>query len=440
MNRITIALVWITALAARRTHAQWEFADGKMWLTFEGRARVEWRAQNTTFNKDAGADDDDWFLLTRLRLGVGTKPVDWFQLYGELQDSREIDSRRTNLEEDTLDWRLGWVRLGDGKSFPLMLTVGRQLLSYGEERLIGTFDWNNVGRRFDAVKLRWQPADYPGWLDFFAANVVINDDNHFDDKADWADDFFGLYGRSEQLEKHVVEAYALFRDKDDAVYGGAARQIYTVGARVESKPVTKPWDYWVELAGQFGHVQAPGGQFGETNRAWASHAAFASTVGVGYTFTNVVWQPRLAFEYAFASGDDDPGDGKSGTFDNLYPTNHKFYGFMDLFAWKNIHNAHALLSVQPHRQVKIQLDGHLFWLAEKQDAWYRAGGGAIRRDPTGAAGRFVGSEIDLTVWYNPHKRLSFLAGYSHFFPGSFVERTGASDDADFFYIQTTLRL
>ena len=29
----------------------------------------------------------------------------------------------------------------------------------------------------------------------------------------------------------------------------------------------------------------------------------------------------------------------------------------------------------------------------------------------------------------------FLAGYSHFFAGNFVEETGPSDDADFAYLQ-----
>jgi hypothetical protein len=422
-------------------HAQLELLDGKLWLTAEERARVEYRAQNATFAKSTGARDDDWFLLQRARLGIGTRPVDWVQLYGELQDAREIGSYRSpNLEEDTLDWRVGWLTLGDLKTFPVQLTVGRQLLVYGEERVLGSFDWNNVGRRFDAVKLRFQPKDYPGWVDFFAANVVINDDNSFDDKADWADDFFGLYGRSERLERHALEAYAFYRDKTDAVYAGAARQIYTFGARFTTKPNMAPWDYWVEFAGQFGHVQSPGGQFGETTTAWADQLAYAGTIGVGYTFTNALWTPRVALEYAHASGDDNPTDGRSGTFDNLYPTNHKFYGFIDLVAWKNVHNPHVLVSVKPHPRVTVQLDGHLFWLVEDRDAWYRANGVAIRRDVTGRAGDFVGSEIDLTVTWRAHKHAHVLGGYSHFFSGDFVRATGAHSDAMFFYTQVTLKL
>ena len=35
--------------------------------------------------------------------------------------------------------------------------------------------------------------------------------------------------------------------------------------------------------------------------------------------------------------------------------------------------------------------------------------------------------------------MDFLMGYSHFFPGAFAEDTGASDGADFFYVQPTLK-
>jgi len=46
--------------------------------------------------------------------------------------------------------------IGNHKEFPVSLKVGRQELSYGEERLVGAFAWNNIGRVFDAVKVRWQ--------------------------------------------------------------------------------------------------------------------------------------------------------------------------------------------------------------------------------------------------------------------------------------------
>jgi hypothetical protein len=40
-----------------------------------------------------------------------------------------------------------------------------------------------------------------------------------------------------------------------------------------------------------------------------------------------------------------------------------------------------------------------------------------------------------------YKLFSFLnleVGYAHFFPGKFVKDTGSSDEADWFYLQTSI--
>jgi hypothetical protein len=431
MNRRHIAALLFAALAASSAQAQLELADGKIWVTAEERLRVEYRRNNTFFDSSISADED-WFLLQRARLGLGAKPVDWFKIYGELQDAREVDSRRDpNVEEGYLDLRQAWLSLANHKEFPLGMKFGRQELSYGDERLIGAFAWNNVGRVFDAAKVRYERETV--WVDFFAANVVINsrpagNGGTFDDEADWADDFFGAYGRFAVFEKHALEAYALYRDKDDAEFNGPTREHVTIGGRFETNAKMAPWDYFVEAAGQFGTF------------ADADHSAFAGVIGTGYTLAGCPAVPRIGFEYNYATGDNDPTDDDSHTFDNLYPTNHKFYGYMDLFAWKNIHNPRLTVSCKPHDQVKVQLDGHMFWLANNADAWYRANGAAIRADPAGDASSYVGSEVDLTVTYTPHKRVNIQAGYSHFFAGDFVEETGTHSDADFFYTQVTLKL
>jgi hypothetical protein len=444
MKKIAIFAAFFV-LAALKIHAQVEFFDGKMWVTAQERLRLEYRKNNSTFDSAIKADED-WYLLQRARLGVGGKPWDWFAIYGELQDAREISQNLIGVtaktEEGRVDWRQGWLELGNAKEFPITARIGRQELSYGEERLIGKSDWSNVGRVFDAVKLRWETEQ--GWLDFFAANVVNNNSTGsrfgaFDDKADWADDFYGLYGHFAGIEALEWEGYALFRDKTDAVFRGAARQLFTLGTRMESTKKLAPWDFHVEFAGQFGHVSAPGGQFGELSSAWASHEAFMGVIGGGYTFDHE-WKPRLGLEYNYASGDRDPTDGKSETFDNLFSTAHRVYGFIDLVAPKNAHDARATFSLRPWKDVRVQFDGHFFWLAESRDAWYRSNGSVIRRDATGGSGTFLGSEIDVTVTYSPHKRVQIQTGYSHFFAGSFVKDTGPSSDASFFYTQLTLNL
>ena len=72
----------------------------------------------------------------------------------------------------------------------------------------------------------------------------------------------------------------------------------------------------------------------------------SSRTGIGYTF-DAAWKPRIGVEYNYVSGDGDPLDGDIGTFQNLFPTNHKFYGFMDVFSWQHMHNPAISLKAAP---------------------------------------------------------------------------------------------
>jgi hypothetical protein len=86
---------------------------------------------------------------------------------------------------------------------------------------------------------------------------------------------------------------------------------------------------------------------------------------------------------------------------------------------------------------------HNFHLASARDALYNGAGVPVRFDPSGAAGRFVGNELDilLTLYLNPHADFQF--GVSNFWAGSFIERTAptptAAEDPFFFYTQFTFR-
>ena len=51
---------------------------------------------------------------------------------------------------------------------------------------------------------------------------------------------------------------------------------------------------------------------------------------------------------------------------------------------------------------------------------------------------YAGAEADFTVNTKLTKHLDMLVGYSHFFAGSYLNDTGAGDDADFAYLMLTL--
>jgi hypothetical protein len=204
---------------------------------------------------------------------------------------------------------------------------------------------------------------------------------------------------------------------------GYSKDGKTMAPLAPPKPVG--FDYEAELAFQTGNVRG------------LDLTAFAAHAGAGYTF-DVGWLPRLGFAYNYGSGDSDSKDHDIETFQNLFPTNHKFYGQMDVFSWQNMHDLELSVKAQPVKAVTVKAEYHAFWLATTDDAWYRANGVTTVRSITPSADNYAGSETDLTVTWNVNKHFQVEGGYSHFFAGSYHDDTGADDDADFGYLQAKL--
>jgi hypothetical protein len=451
------------------------FGNGIFTFDVQERLRLEFRENNFDFNNDADALTDDGWLLQRFRIGLLIKPVSWLKIYAQGQDSREIDSDRDDFPgvlgaegDDTFDLRQGYIEIGDPKIFPLTLKVGRQILSYGDERLVGAFDWNNIGRTFDAVKLRWEIKNWS--VDAFASTVVVptrgqyNQSDLFNGNETGREQFFaGLYLSTTAVPFQVTDLYGFYLSENTGqpLFQPAAINdtgFFTIGLRMKSKPGAfapqppapasdgkeiadakagpaplppkKPvgFDYTFEAAFQTGEVRG------------LDLTAFAAHLDFGYTF-DIACRPRIALGYSYASGDSDPLDGDIETFQNLFPTNHKFYGQADFFSWQNIHDAELDLKVSPVKSVTLRADFHAFFLASNEDAWYRANGVTTVR-PLNALARnadsYVGSEIDVLATWAVTKNVTLEAGYSHFIAGEYLKDTGAHSDADFGYVQATI--
>ena len=435
------------------------FLDGKIVFDLEERVRGEIRENNRDFDSSADDLSDDSWLLNRFRLGVTVKPVSWLKVYGQTQDVREAFSDRPNIPgvgsaegTDAFELRQAYVALGDPKLFPLVLTLGRQVIGYGDGRLVADSKWGNFGRTFDAARLRFEEPKY--WAEAFVARPVQIKRYEIND-SDSADNLGGVYFSTTLVPKQTTDLYVFYRDKDDnqpdldpanrvdpqGTWNGPAARYATIGARVKSQAgQLNGWDYTAEVAYQVGQLFQT-----DKNSARLEQHAFAVHAVAGYTADKVRWKPRFGLEYDFASGDRDPRDGDSESFQNLFPSNHDKYGFMDEFSWRNIHDLRAQVNAKPIKALDLELDYHAFWLAETTDFWYRSNGySTLRtRTPDGrdvrtiGASSFAGHEVDLTATYEFNKNIKVQTGYSHFFAGEYLRDTGAADDADFGYIMTT---
>lgn len=433
------------------------FFDGK--LVFDAQERLRWenRSNNFDFNSAArSVTDGNWFEQ-RFRLGMLVQPVEWLKLYVQGQDSREFNGLRGNIPganaaegDDAFDFRQAYIEISDYDKCPFGLKVGRQILSYGDERLVGAFDWNNFGRTFDAAKVTYKGHGF--WIDAFTSTPVVITRSKYDqsDLFNGTEDqrelvFSGLYLSMDSLPFGTWDFYSFLLDQPrgntsnfqgtlatSVTTGslGAHSDFVTLGTRIKGDPKKlKGWEYSGEFAYQVGDVRG------------LPLSAFAASAGFGYNF-DVAWKPRLYAEYNYASGDNNARDGHIGTFQNLFPTNHKFYGIMDTFSWQNMNNAMISARVSPVKSLTAQLDYNAFWLATDGDVWYRANGLTAVRPLSAVGGRnvsnYAGSELDFVVTWDANKHLQFQGGYSHFFAGGYLKDTGAHDDADFGYLQATI--
>lgn len=393
----------------------------------------------------ANGDGDNAYLLLREKFHIGYTPCSWITVYGEARDSSaQNDDRKPSPDSDTVDLYQAYLRLGDPKQFPVSLKLGRQELIYGDERLIGNGDWNNIPRSFDAVKLRYENDFF--WADAFTALPVIPRDDRFN-RANEHDLFSGVYASTKKLlPRTETQFYLLARNAspDSATFVTKAltglaspRDIYTFGGRVKSSPGEfGPWDFDAEAAYQCGRFKATAASKSLDQQAVATHVAG------GYTFAESFGKPRVGLEYNYASGDSDPTDDKHETFENLFPTNHKYYGYMDFVSWQNIHDLRFTTSIKPYAKLTLSGDVHAFILADNNDFFYTVAGAPRTTGGYGlksTAGNYVGTEIDLIATFTLKPYAVLQGGYGHFFVGDYVKNSlapvGGSKDADWVYTQ-----
>ncbi|MFQ5776565.1 MAG: alginate export family protein [Terriglobia bacterium] len=394
----------------------------------EAGVEIRWRSEFRDNADFQPGDDFDHFLGQRLRVYVRVRAHPHLSFFVQAQDvwlfgaerDKIIHNMATNLHQVYLDWAPG------GRE-QWQVRVGRQEFIYGKQRLLGAFGWDNVGRSFDAVRLRYRRA---AWTSDFLWGRHVDVRRRGAGHRPGNRDLYAAYlTHASKGAPGRTELYGFFlRDglRTPAERGTEpqATRIFTLGVRHSHEP-SSGFRYEVENAWQFGQ------------RGPDRHHAAALVATAGYAW-DVRWGPSLAFEYDFASGDDDPSDGNSNEFHNLFPTNHLHYGYADLVGLRNLHDFRLTAAVRLHPKLTVQADYHRFLLARRRGAWKNGGGRILGFDPTGQAGRDLGQEVDLTFRVPLHAHLSFLAGYSLFLPGRFAIRTRGPETHHFGYVQTTL--
>jgi len=359
-----------------------------------------------------------------------------------------------------IDLQQAYLILGKASVSPLSLKVGRQEIILGEHRLVGPLPWNNVQRQWDAARLRWQEPSFS--IDAWSSMLVMPRDNAFN-SSNPDEIFSGLQLTTKAIPTLWSEFYLLSRNVGRDANSGdkgltpapfrppEAQDLYTAGIYLKNS--TNDWtrlDFGAQAYYQFGNfadAREAGG-----NGPRREHRAWATVISSGYTWKEASFSPRLGMEYAYATGDSNPVDGKHGTFVHLYPTGHPFYGYADYLSLQNLHNLRLRSSAAITPRLKLQLEGQFNWLATTHDNFYNVAGlprGGMGEQPTAErgtgyginpdAGSYVGTEIDLLASWQVTRFIALEAAWCHFFTGRYIRdslaRSG-SQDGDYVYVQT----
>jgi len=390
------------------------------WLTFGFTYRFRTEGRET----DASPQDDT-YGLGRLLVDISVKPKPWLAFHVQGQDARAPGKENaTPFFRDPLDLRQAWVEMGNREKGGFRLRAGRQELSYGVQRLVGPLDWSNTARQFDAVKAVIGAKDMN--VHVFAASLVRIDDGKFNRSGE-GKNLHGVYVHLNRLFPNTtLEPYLLWKT-DPLVIGESGRaadaDTYTAGFRF-ARPMPKGFDVAGEWARQFGSFA------GDDISAWGAYGI------LGFTPPGTPLSPRFSVEYQIGSGDSDPADGDYETFDQLYPTAHLYQGVADRVGWRNIKDIRAGVELKPYQNLKLTFDYFSFWLAERQDHFYGAGGQvAVRSPPGGARNTHIGQEIDAVAAWKATDFATAGAGVGRFLSGGFLEqsRSGAGSQT-FFYL------
>jgi len=358
-------------------------------------------------------------------------PTDWLQIVGEAQDSRVFFNSAVHdvpPYQNTWDVRQAYIQLGNRSQGWFDIVAGREILSFGDERLIGPSDWLNMGRTFDVARLNLHHSWFN--LALFASSVIVARDGVVDHHYE-GNNLYGAYGSLKRivpratLEPFVLWRVAPARLRLNENAGHGALNEVTVGARIEGK-LPAGFEYDATMARQAGSLGPL------SIDSWAGHWNVARQFGGSPKF-----KPFLQANYA--SGTHDPGGTRWSTFDQIYPSSHDKMDFADQVGWRNIVQVRGGSSESAGRKWTFHETFEEFWLASARDSLYASSGAPVAQSPTGSAGRHVGGEFDFWSEWKWKDTVDFGFGIGRFFTGRFLNHTLTGKDFTYPFIYLTYK-
>lgn len=290
-----------------------------------------------------------------------------------------------------------WAKMTFGDVF--FAQLGRQQLSYDDERILGTLDWNVNGNWHDALKLGYEDADHK-------VHVILSMNQSAENNR-------GDYYNGPMPYKNMEALW--YHYQMPSLPLGVSVLAMNLGLEIGSSG-----------HGRTNYLQTVGTDITFKPEGWNIHGAFYYQLGKDFYSRNVsAWMASGKAEYSImpqlavnAGYDILSGNGtdfnKYNAFNALYGTHHKFYGTMDYFPGTlsyGLHDIQAGVSSKIFNAVNLQLAYHYF-MTVKQIGQYS---------------RDLGHEIDFQLSARLMKDVTLMAGYSTFLGTDTFDRIKLGD-------------
>ncbi|MEL7546247.1 MAG: alginate export family protein [Pseudomonadota bacterium] len=432
--------------------------DTPQWFRISGESRVRYESLEGQFR--AGRDGSDQLLLFRSLVAVEADAGP-LTLGFELQDSRTyLGDDGTPLSAsiaNPLDFLQLYVRSDHlpgllGKGSKTKAKLGRQTVSVGSKRQIERVDFANVIKSYTGLHAT-STSDRGDELHlvyvvptarFPNTRPELDDNELSGDEEQWERRIWAVHYRRADILPSLAPGlwgelfvYGL-DERDSADFQTPDRSYVAPGFRLYRRPVIGQWD--IDLEGALRHGTRYATSNSDDTQSLAVDASMLHAE-FGYTW-DAPWQPRFAFEYYYASGDEDPNDNRFDQHERLFGSRRSDLNNTSIHGPLTPANLNApgfRVEVKPNNRWDGRFYYHAAYLASDTDSWVIA----RRRDQTGQSGDFIGHVLDARAryWVVPDS-LRFELGASALVYGEFADTVpdGPSGDGSLFtYAQLTFQ-
>jgi hypothetical protein len=385
-------------------------ADAYLSLGLDLRERFE---GNDAVDFGVGGAKPEDYVISRLEAHTDLR-VDDFQVFVQLESAfapgkivlTPVDQDRLALEQAFVAYT---TKIGDGT---LRLRAGRQQIAFDLQRFISVRDGPNLRQSYDALWADYELADWR-FISFYSQPVQNRDLRIFDDYSSNHLTYGGIRAEYKPTENSSLSAILSQFKQDNAhfpsISGNELRNILDV----RYSGAVNGFDWDAEGMGQVGHIA------NESIRAWAVGSR------AGYTFTNIVWSPRVGFQADAASGDSNHHDGTLGTFNPLFPNGY-YITLSGYTGYTNFIHIKPSLAVTPAPSLTVLLAVAPQWRETTADAVYTQPDIGIPGTP-GHGGSYTGTYFQTRFDWRINPHLTAAVEAVHFDVGDTIRQLGGHD-------------